>query len=429
LFAAFLSLALLPCGVALADTYTANSFAGPAFKPGSIAGQDGWTAHTSGISPSNGGFDQEIVATSQFYKPAPKGFGAQAFRISNAYASGIQDGQTMSARVQDAGEGQPNSEFIAQFSFITTTPNYQKGLYLTISPGNGVGGRIAWVSLEDMPDGTLVRVADSPGVDGDFVYYPVAVLPRGVPHTIKLWIKFNSGPNNDLMRISIDGHDAGQCYTTWENYLLANPDGATGGVLVSTNSLMFRLSRAALAVLGGGYLFGNVALTSDNGPGPPGCDVPIVKSADSPTVTAGGLAGYRITVRNRGRLAARNLLVCDHIPRHMTFVSANRKLRDLGNRRCLSIPRLRPGRSSSLHVMLRVDANAPPGIELNTADVGPVVPLDLSPPISTHPGLTPPDLPAPAVSAPAFKALVVRKVRAIIKVLAARVSPPPAVTG
>ena len=26
------------------------------------------------------------------------------------------------------------------------------------------------------------------------------------------------GPNNDLVRILIDGQDAGQCFTTWENF-------------------------------------------------------------------------------------------------------------------------------------------------------------------------------------------------------------------
>ena len=91
-----------------------------------------------------------------------------------------------------------------------------------------------------------------------------------------------------------------------------------------------------------GYLFDNVTTTTSNGPGPQGCDVLIDKQADSPTVTAGGIEGYRLTVRNRGRLSERNLLLCDHIPNHTTFVSADRKLRRLGRRRCLLIPRLSP---------------------------------------------------------------------------------------
>ena len=99
--------------------------------------------------------------------------------------------------------------------------------------------------------------------------------------------------------------------------------------------------------------------------------MPIEKTADSPTVTAGGRAGYQITVRNRGRLAARNLRVCDRIPRRMTFVSADRKLRRIGRQRCLVIPRLRPGQRVSFHLVLQVNANAPPGTLANIAEVTP----------------------------------------------------------
>ena len=52
----------------------------------------------------------------------------------------------------------------------------------------------------------------------------------------------------------------------------------------------------------------------------------------------------------------------------MTFVSANRKLRRVGRRRCLVIPLLKPGQRVSFHLMLRVDANAPPGTLDNIAD-------------------------------------------------------------
>ena len=143
------------------------------------------------------------------------------------------------------------------------------------------------------------------------------------------------------------------------------------------NSLQFRSSvPGPSALLGGGYLFDNVSITPSNGPGPPGCDVPIEKTADSPTVTAGGRAGYRITVRNRGRLAARNLRACDRIPRQMTFVSADRRLRRIGRQRCLTIPRLQPGQRVSFHLVLQVNANAPQGRVTNTGEVTP-------PPVTT----------------------------------------------
>jgi uncharacterized repeat protein (TIGR01451 family) len=123
--------------------------------------------------------------------------------------------------------------------------------------------------------------------------------------------------------------------------------------------------------------------------------VPIEKTADSPTVTAGGRAGYQITVRNRGRLPARNLRACDRIPRGMTFVSADRKLRRVGRARCLVIPLLRPGQRVSVHLVLQVNANASPGtLTTNTGDITPLPPA--SPPPASEPG-TPPAPGTPAV--------------------------------
>ena len=182
------------------------------------------------------------------------------------------------------------------------------------------------------------------------------------------------------MRISVDGQDLGQCFTTWENYYRTAPEQApppNRNTPATINSLQFRSSvPGPPALLGGGYLFDNVSITPSNGPGPPGCDVPIEKTADSPTVTAGGRAGYRLTVRNRGRLAARNLRACDQIPRQMTFVSADRRLSRIGRKRCLTIPRLRPGQRVSFHLVLRVNANAPQGRVTNTGEVTP-------PPVTT----------------------------------------------
>ena len=182
------------------------------------------------------------------------------------------------------------------------------------------------------------------------------------------------------MRISVDGQDFGQCFTTWENYYRTASEQAPPpnvNTPADINSLQFRSSLPGPpALLGNGYLFDNVSITPQRRPGPPGCDVPIEKAADSPTVRAGGRAGYRITVRNRGRLAARNLRACDRIPRQMTFVSADRRLRRIGRQRCLAIPRLQPGQRVSFHVVLRVNANAPQGRATNTGEVTP-------PPVTT----------------------------------------------
>jgi uncharacterized repeat protein (TIGR01451 family) len=259
------------------------------------------------------------------------------------------------------------------------------------------------------------------------VEYDLGTVTRDQPHTITFWMKLNPGPDNDLVRVYIDGKDVGRCFTTWENFYRSSSQ-----AVPTTDSLEFRTSGDGVTIpnlVGGGYLFDNVSLKSDNGAGPPGCDTPIDKLADAPTVSAGGLEGYRITVRNRGRLSARDLLVCDHIPRQTTFVSADRKLRRLGRRRCLLIPHLGPGQRDSFHLVLRVNANAQPGSLANIADVGPVEPPGLPPAVLVPPGTSAPDVPGPAVPATAIKAIVVKKVKAIVKVLAKRVAQPPPVTG
>ena len=99
--------------------------------------------------------------------------------------------------------------------------------------------------------------------------------------------------------------------------------------------------------------------------------MPIEKEADQSTVRAGGRVGYRLTARNRGRLPARNLRLCDRIPRRMTFVSADRRLRRIGRQRCLAIPRLRPGQRASFHLVLQVNPNAPQATVTNIGEVTP----------------------------------------------------------
>jgi uncharacterized repeat protein (TIGR01451 family) len=224
-------------------------------------------------------------------------------------------------------------------------------------------------------------------------------------------MKLNPGPDNDLVRIFIDGRDVGQCFTTWENFYRATDQ----AVPISDRLLFLSGNRDGdrLSLLGGGYLFDNVTTTTANGPGPPGCDLVIDKDADTSMVTAGGRAGYQITVRNRGRLSARNIRVCDHIPRRMTFVSSDRRLRRLGRLRCLTIPLLRPRQRVSFHLMLNVNADAPPGALPNIADIIPETPR---PPagIEFVPPLVPPGAVPPRVVA-IVKAIV--KARAIVRIV------------
>jgi uncharacterized repeat protein (TIGR01451 family) len=352
--------------------------------------------------------------------------------MSNACASGEFTNQTYSPReLQEVGEARPNKVFMAEFAFLPKTPDYQPGLFLSVSPDSGEGSRMSWVGLQDTPDGIQVSVNDTPDVDGEFVAHPGPLLARSSPHRIRFWIKVNPGIDNDLVRISVDGVDLGQCFTTWENYYRTAPEQApppNRNTPATINSLQFRSSVAGPPELAtsGGYLFDNVSITPSNGPGPRGCDDVIDKKADQQTVRPGGLAGYQITVRNRGSGSDRNVQVCDRVPRRMTFVRADRKLRRVGGRRCLVIPRLMPGQRVSLHVEFRVDASAPPGRVANIADVTPGVepPGPPAAPVADPP----PGLPAAPGARPARLAVrgsraADRKARAVVTVLPRRARP------
>jgi uncharacterized repeat protein (TIGR01451 family) len=230
-------------------------------------------------------------------------------------------------------------------------------------------------------------------------------------HTIKFSMKLVPGPNNDLVRISIDGQAVGQCFTTWENFYRQTSQ----AVPISDRLLFLSGNRDGdrLSLLGGGYLFDNVTTTTANGLfAPGGCDLVIDKDVDQRTVVAGGTVGYRITVRNRGRVAVRRHLVCDHVPRRMTFVSANRRLLRLGRLRCLVIPRLRPGQRVSFHIVLRVDANAPEGRMENIADITPppALPGTDSPAVPPRPG-------APPEAIEIEKPKAIEKAKALVKVV------------
>ena len=152
----------------------------------------------------------------------------------------------------------------------------------------------------------------------------------------------------------------------------------------------------------------------------PGPNPIIDKKPDSPTVTAGGLAGYRITVTNRSRVTARNWWACDRIPRHMTFVRSSRKLRRLGRLRCLVIPTLRPHHRVSFHLTLRVAPHTP---NTTVTNIGEVIPGNPS-------GGTPPG--NPGGRTPPARVPIIGKAKAKVKVKVRPPiphPPPPRVTG
>ena len=284
LFATLVSIALLPSGAALADTVSTN-FEPPGFTAGqSVNGQGGWKSAIPGDIPSlPHGYDQQVVANNG----APASFGDQSLRLSNAYSIGPENGppefhfQTYSKPTTDAaGEDLTDSVYTAQFSFISLSSQEQPRLQISVSPDMGEGGRMSFIGLNDTKtdkaDGIDVTFYDT-NADGDFVPYDLGILRRDKPHTIKFWMKLNPGPNNDLVRISIDGQDYGQCFTTWESFYRATHQ----DVPISDRLLFLVGNRDGdrLGLLGGGYLFDNVTTTTE-GAGLPGCNDTIEKQVD-----------------------------------------------------------------------------------------------------------------------------------------------------
>jgi uncharacterized repeat protein (TIGR01451 family) len=402
LFATGVSFALLTGGVAVGATVTTN-FDG--FTPGTINGQGGWRSGPQ--------VDEAVVSSG-----GTPTFGLQSLRMSNLVASSAFADQTYSTPVvPPAGENQPNTVYIAKFSFIS--PSAQEGLFMSVSPDSGDGSRMAWVGLADTEGGIKVTASDSPNEDGKFADYVLGQLSYGEPHTIEFRIKLNPGPDNDLVRILIDGQDFGQCFTTWENYYRVAPEQSGPpnlGEPPNLNSLQFRASVPSFHVPNAGFLFDNVTVTTGTGPSSPGCDVTIDKQADAPSVNAAGRAGYQITVRNRGHVSERNVRVCDRIPRRMTFMHADRKMSRVGRARCFTIARLAPGQRVSAHVVLAVDADAPQGSVTNIADITPGV----DPPGSTTSRA---DVPGGALAASRVLRPV-RRARAVVRVLARRARRP-----
>ena len=204
----------------MADTVTSD-FEPPIFLPhlGSVDGQDGWTSARPGDIPAlPAGYDQAVVAVNNI-----PGFGIQSLRHSNGYNEPTGEFHFLTnskPTVEPAGEGEPNTEYDGGFSFTSSMPkSYQPGLLMTMSPDDGEGGRMSGVRLIDMPAGIRALIYDTPDpATGAFVAYVAPHLySRDEVHTVRFWIKFVPGENNDIVRIFIDGMDIGNelgvCFT------------------------------------------------------------------------------------------------------------------------------------------------------------------------------------------------------------------------
>jgi uncharacterized repeat protein (TIGR01451 family) len=209
-------------------------------------------------------------------------------------------------------------------------------------------------------------------------------------HTIKFWIKLNPGPDDDLVRIFIDGDDVGRCFTTWEEFYRRTSQ----AVPISDRLLFLSGNRDGdrPSLLGGGYLFDSVTTTTaaspeladcpDDGGGPP--DIDVDKTTQTRSALPGQLITYRITVTNRGDAPVRGLRACDRAPRALRFVGATVRLqRAAGRRLCVTIGLLQPGQHKTFRATFRLRQNVTAASVTNGshADI----------PIASAPSPVPPD--------------------------------------
>lgn len=273
-----------------ADSWSTNF---EAFHLGSVNGQSGW-------SVSNPAFDQSVVANTYGYAS----FGDQSFRISDFYTSFSFGDQTFTKSLgNEAGEadalndgysgGVRQSHFEAKFDLASTMAALQPGMHVSVSPDRGDGARMSYLRFEDhsasdvytsdtadathpagshYTEGIHVYFDDvtDPGhvVDGEsFNETDIATISRA-PHTIKFVMDFVNGPDNDLVKIYIDGF-LKITGTSWEDYYRfdheSNPTLAVHSRTV--DSLLIRESGANDPNnLGMGFLFDDFNLLSSNAP-------------------------------------------------------------------------------------------------------------------------------------------------------------------
>jgi len=264
---------LAAVGSAFAGGPKADKVGAITFEPkqgyvlGDINGQQGWT--------KTGGYDVAVASVATFPAASGYGFGTQALRLSNAVVSGSFGDQTFSPGLATpTGEGSAAAHFSARFKIGTTQSTVQPGLFTSVSPDNGSGGRMSYLRFEDQLDGVHVFFDDVTdngpvGTVATFNETDIATLSRAKAHSIRFAIDFKSGPGNDVVKVFIDGKKM-ITGTTWENYYRYDPEAAGSGNLVPTTSkLLFReggsAPDASPATLGNGFLVDGVSLKSSAG--------------------------------------------------------------------------------------------------------------------------------------------------------------------
>lgn len=232
------------------------------FSLASVNGQNDWS--------STGPYDQEVVENTYGFEE----FGCKSLRISNAVTTGAFGDQTFAAPTTGAaGESTvaSNNHFEAQFDIASTMPELQSGLVLSVSPDDGNGSRMSYLSFTDTADGIDVVFYDVTNA-GPFPSTTtwnateVATLDRDESHTIKFVMDFVDGPANDVVKIYINNvlvHTG----TSWEDYYRYDSEQTgNGNALFPVDTLIFRAGGTAVPANDeNGFLFDNMSLLVSEG--------------------------------------------------------------------------------------------------------------------------------------------------------------------
>ena len=288
---------------AYGDSYT-TAFEPPAFSPGDINTQSGW-------SKTNPAIDGDVFA----HTPATDGLGlgAQSLRVSNEVASlGLRNQIFSPSLVDAAGEsgadgagqagGARQSRWEASLTFASFQPTLQTDLTVNFAPDRGDGSRMGNVIIADTPQGLSVTVLDV--IDNGFgnaVGFPETEVASGLDrtkaHSLGLVVDFVEGPANDVLRVYVDGalvHTS----TSWEQYYRNDPEQAFNNNRVpATDSLLVAVRTPTVpANAGKGLFVDDVAIRSSTATvTPPPSATPPPPAAPAPDVPAGTPGADNIT--------------------------------------------------------------------------------------------------------------------------------------
>jgi hypothetical protein len=284
-FNALLTILLAPA-IADADT-TTSTIEAPQYGLGPIDNVQGWSSFGAANAGGCAVYDHKVTTLASLslsdyaYRNA---FGSRALRISNSVTSGCFGDHTFSPSTSnEAGEttaeslglsgGERQSRYIGSFTIASAVPGaLQPGLSVTMSPDRGDGARMGYLRFDDTVDGIVVTYRDFDTVTETFPTHAVTTLDRTIPHRVTIDIQFHDGPENDVVKLKIDGDDVTPPggVTTWEDY------SRYFGEPPTVDSMLFRTAVAAAspaestALNGKGFLIDNVSSTTPavavNGP-------------------------------------------------------------------------------------------------------------------------------------------------------------------